>query len=1024
VGVDPADKPFDSADKPDSAQGKPSDQGNPGQPRVLSPRQRVERRLTAEYVTARVLLEATTFEEAAPRILEAICTKLEWEHGAFWTVDREAAVLRCAEIWTAPTEHFPEFDQASQQTTFTRGVGLPGRVWATGEPAWIPDVVLDANFPRAPVSAREGLHAAFGFPVLLRGEVLGVMEFFSREIREPDAELLSMLTTVGNQIGMFIDRRRAQDELDRFFKLSLDMLCVAGFDGYYKRVNPAWHRVLGYTEEELLSRPYMELVHPDDREATVAAAKKLTEGFEVVYFENRYFHRDGTVRWLLWSVAPFPEQQVVYGAARDITERKAAEHTLARYAQDLQASHRELGQLVKELELAKRKAEEATETKSAFLANMSHEIRTPLNAILGMTALALKTRLTAEQQDYLTTVKSSGESLLALINDILDFSKIEARRLDLERAAFDVREVVGDAAKVLGLRAGEKGLELAFDVAADVPDALLGDAGRLRQVLVNVLGNAVKFTVRGEVILSVTVADLSADHATLQFSVRDTGIGIAPDKQEQIFQAFTQADSSTTRRYGGTGLGLAIARRLVDLMGGRLWVESELGRGSTFHFTASFDRVEIEADEHAHRPAALEGLRVLVVDDNATNRRILNEMLASWHMKPDTVSDSASAMEKLQEAAASERFHVVITDCQMPDVDGFTLAREIKTDPRLRTTPIVMLTSMGRPEDAARCRKIGVEGFLTKPVKHSDLLDTLASVVGASTRRGRTPTLPTEPSATPTRSLRVLVAEDNVVNRKLVTTLLQKRGHKVQAVENGREAVGAVEAEHDAFDVVLMDVQMPEMGGFEATQAIRDNEPADARRLPIIALTAHAMRGDRERCLAAGMDAYLAKPIDVNELIATVERFGGTSTGAPPRTAAPRRAPMVFDQDAALAHTGGDLQLLREIVGLFRSDYPTSLQKITRAIERRDGEALRLAAHSLKGSIGAVGSLAGRNAAAELEEIGRSNQFDRAESAYTMLRDQIALLEKAFVAAKLVTSPRRQTTSARQRSTARKKRSR
>ena len=425
------------------------------------------------------------------------------------------------------------------------------------------------------------------------------MEFFSREIREPDASLLSMLTTVGNQIGMFIDRRRAQEELDRFFTLSLDMMCVAGMDGYFKRVNPAWRRILGYTDAELLTRPYMDLVHPDDRAATIAVASRVSEGEELIHFENRYFHKDGTIRWLLWTAAPFREQQVIYAAARDITDRKEAQQTLEDYARDLEATHRELAQLVKELEISKRRAEEATETKSAFLANMSHEIRTPLNAILGMTSLALGTRLSPQQQDYLTTVRSSAESLLAVVNDILDFSKIEARRLDLDHAEFDVREVVGDAVKLLALRAAEKRLELAFDIAADVPATVTGDAGRLRQVLLNVIGNAVKFTTEGEVVVGVTVERLDPDRATLRFAVRDTGIGIPHGKQEQIFEAFTQADNSTTRRYGGTGLGLAIARRLVELMGGRLWVESDVGRGSTFQFTAAFARPPLPADPRA-----------------------------------------------------------------------------------------------------------------------------------------------------------------------------------------------------------------------------------------------------------------------------------------------------------------------------------------------------------------------------------------------------------------------------------------
>jgi two-component system sensor histidine kinase/response regulator len=975
---------------------------------------RPHRRLTAEHATARALVEASSFAEAAPKILQAICESLGWEHGALWTVDRDQNVLRCTDIWTAPGGSFHEFDAISRRLTFAPGVGLPGRVWASGEPAWIPDVVRDSNFPRAHIADREGLHAAFGFPVVLHGEVLSVMEFFSLEIRPPDDELLSMLSSIGNQIGLFYGRRRAQDDLDRFFTLSLDLLCIVGFDGYFKRVNPAWQRVLGYTSSELLARPFVEFVHPDDRQASTHEASRVSTGQELLHFENRYLHKDGTIRWLLWTATPFPELQVIYAAAHDITERKATEQTLADYARDLEVSHSaleeqtaRLTQLVKELEAARRRAEEATETKSAFLANMSHEIRTPLNAILGMTGLALQTRLTVDQRDYIATASSAAQSLLEIINDILDFSKIEARRLDLERAEFDAREAIGNAAKLLAIRASEKGVELACHIDPAVPEALVGDEGRLRQVLLNVLGNAIKFTAAGEVVLRVTVEDLAPRSVTLHFAVSDTGIGIPPEKQEQIFQAFTQADSSTTRRYGGTGLGLAIAQRLVELMGGRMWVDSAVGKGSTFHFTAGFDTPpRPAAAPGAGRRKALEGLRVLVVDDNATNRRILDEMLASWRMTPTTVPDATSALALLQRTAdGPDQFDVVISDCQMPDVDGFTFARRVKRDPRLAATPVVMLTSLSHPRDVALCRKIGVDAYLSKPVKHSDLLDALITVFGVSTRKSP---LLTRATRARTRALRVLVAEDNPVNRKLVTRLLQKRGHRITAVEDGRAAVAALTSPTAGFDVVLMDVQMPEMNGLEATAAIRRHEAAAGGHVPIIALTAHALQGDRERCLVAGMDSYLAKPIDVEEMIATVETCaeGGS---LPPTDAATLAAGSLpaFDQDAALKHSGGDRRLLREVIGLFRADYPKSVRQIGSAIKNRNAEQLRLSAHALKGALATVGSPAGRDAAFKLEQMGREGDLDGAAEALTALREAIGSLEGAFAGADLVSRPRR-----------------
>ncbi len=757
---------------------------------------------------------------------------------------------------------------------------------------------------------------------------------------------------------------------------SSDLVTVVSKLGVIDYMSPSVDRILGWSPDEVVGQSILSFIHPEDT-PTVRAAMRVDQDAPAVpqAVEYRFRHKDGTWR-VLESVGQLrpagPGSYTFVVNSRDVTERRVADERQAALMRALSEAHRT--------------AEAATRAKSDFLANMSHEIRTPLNAVLGLTELLLDTDLKSEQRRQLELVRDAGETLLTLLNDILDLSKIEAEQVELERIPISISGVVHATASLFSLGAREHGLEMLVDIGQGVPRYVSGDPTRLRQVLTNLIGNAIKFTTEGEVVVSARLEQLDGDDAVIRFAVRDTGVGIPPAKLETVFKDFSQADASTTRRYGGTGLGLSISQRLVHLMGGHIVVTSTVGEGSEFAFTLRLPVAGAPATQESTDPVRLSGVSVVVVDDNATNRRLVREILMPLGCAVTEASGATAALAALERALAEALpFQVALLDAQMPECDGWSLAARIRERPEMQRTRLLMLTSEDMRDDLSRASEIGVDGYLVKPVSRAELVKAMVRMLDGP-RSGPSHRLVTRSAPVDTRErLQILLAEDNAVNQEVAAALLRKRGHDVHVVDDGAQAVEAVAAAAlGHFDIVLMDLHMPHLDGLAATAAIR--RLPSGEKLPIIALTADALAGEREACLAGGMNGFLAKPFKSAELFAIVEHTAAARApaAAPPAEAvsAPIEAPPAdIDGFRTAMREAGAEDAVDRILDKFVIDAPKRAAAVAAALASGDAAAIQREAHAFKSSSASLGAA---RLAAHLQSIEIAGKEGRVADAQAL----------------------------------------
>ena len=893
----------------------------------------------------------------------------------------------------------------------------------------VPDATADARFADNPfVTGNAHVRFYAGMPLVsAEGHALGTLCVMDRVPRQLTPDQQEALRVLGRQVNVQLDLRRnmlklvrtygelagTQEKLAAVLRSATTVAILAtNPKGTITLFNPGAERLLGWTADEVIGKksPLNFLLATEVDERAAELGRRLGKevrglgyfaelGHQGIHEEREWTHvrKDGSHVPAKLAVTPLHDANDgisgFLAVSKDLTERKRFE---------------------KQMIAAREAAEDASRAKTEFLANISHEIRTPLNAILGMTELALGTALSPDQREYVTAVQDAGRTLLALMNDVLDFSRIEARKLELYTINFPLRETLADVLRTFGLRAYQKGLELILQTGPDVPEMVSADVVRLRQILTNLVGNAIKFTERGEITVRAFV-DLCRESDTLiHFSVADSGVGVPPAKLAILFDPFTQADSSTHRKYGGTGLGLAISKELVEVMGGQMWVESAPGRGSTFHFTLPVRgrRGGLPVPPEQEK---LAGLSVLIADDNRTQRDTLAEILARRGMKTECQPGGRAAVKAVETAVKEGRsYDLVLLDAQMPDLDGFAVAERLRAIPpplRARRSPIVLMTVPGMTDTETRRGALGIAVSLSKPIRESALFDAVRQALqapgtGSGTHRIVQLALPPPPSPPGQRSLHVLLIEDNAVNQVVTRRLLEREGHTVLVADNGMRGLEAVARE--SFDAILMDVQMPGLDGIETTRAIRSRERGTHHRTPIVAFTAHALKEDRERCIAAGMDAYLTKPVETSTMLEALARVtspdhesAATPAVSAPlasggKTAAPPAAPDPPHIAALRRIVGGDEKLLREVVRVFLEDAPAKLSALSIALAAQDATALAMAAHGLKGSAAALGARAATEAAAHLEALARSRNLAEADISAAQVKEEITTVRDSL----------------------------